>query len=51
MHRIDLDEDEDQRRALVNTAMNFWVPLNAGRFLSGFTTGGLSSSAQLHRIN
>jgi hypothetical protein len=26
MDWIDLAEDENQRRALVNTAMNLWVP-------------------------
>jgi hypothetical protein len=29
--------------ALVNTAINLWVPKNAGKFLSSF-----SSRAQLH---
>jgi hypothetical protein len=34
-------------RALVNAAMNLRVSYNAGKFLSGCTTGDLSSSAQL----
>jgi hypothetical protein len=28
--------------------MNLRVPKNAGKISSGFTTGGISSSAQLH---
>jgi hypothetical protein len=31
----------------VNSVLNFQVPLNAGKLLSGLTTGDLSSSAQL----
>jgi hypothetical protein len=34
----------------VNSVTNLGVPLNAGELSSGFTTGGLSSSAQLHRV-
>jgi hypothetical protein len=32
---IHLAEDRDQWRALVNTVMNLWVPLNARDFLIG----------------
>jgi hypothetical protein len=35
----------------VNVVMNILVLQNAGKFLSGCTSGGLSSSAQLHRVN
>jgi hypothetical protein len=35
----------------VNAVMNLRVPYNAGKLSSGLTTGGLSSSAQLHRVN
>jgi hypothetical protein len=28
-------QDRDKRRAVVNTVMKLWAPLNAGSFLSG----------------
>jgi hypothetical protein len=48
---IDLAEDRDQWRALVNTIMNLGVPQNAGKFLNTCTTGGFSRKAQLHEVS
>jgi hypothetical protein len=47
MDWIDLAEDRDQSRALVNTVMNLRVPLNVGKFLSSCTTDGFSRRVQL----
>jgi hypothetical protein len=48
MDLIDLVQDRDQWRALVNTVMNLRIPQNAGKFLSSCTIGGFSKRAQLH---
>jgi hypothetical protein len=48
MDWIDMAQDRDQWRALVNTAMNLRVSSNAGKFLSSCTIGGFSRSAQPH---
>jgi hypothetical protein len=48
---IRVAQDRDQWRALVNAAMNLSVPYTAGKLSSGLTTGGLSSSSQLHRVS
>jgi hypothetical protein len=51
MDWIDLAQDGDQWRALVNTVMNLRVAYNFRKFLCGFTFGGFSRRAQLHGVS
>jgi hypothetical protein len=44
---IDMAEDRNQWRALVNSVLNLPFPENAGKFLSDSTSGGYSRRAQL----
>jgi hypothetical protein len=46
-----LAQDRNRWRALLSSVLNLWVSENAGKPSSGLTTGGLSSSAQFHRVS
>jgi hypothetical protein len=48
---IDVAQDRDKWGALVSAVMNLWVQYDTGKLLSGYTTGGLSSSDQLHGVS
>jgi hypothetical protein len=48
---IDLTQDWNKGRALVNAILNLRVRENAGKFLIGCTTGGVSSSDHLHQVS
>jgi hypothetical protein len=50
MDWTEVSQDRDQWRALLNTAMKFWVPQNVGKFLSSCTIGGFSKRAQLREV-
>jgi hypothetical protein len=51
MDWIDLGQDREQWRALVNMVMNLRDLQNVGKFLSGCAIGGFSRRAQLHRVS
>jgi hypothetical protein len=51
MDWMDIAQDRDKSRALVNMVMNFRVSYNAENLLSSFTTGGFSRRAQLHEVS
>jgi hypothetical protein len=51
MDWIDLAQDRDQSRALMNTVMNLRVPSNVVKFLSGCTIDGFSRRAQLQEVS
>jgi hypothetical protein len=47
MDWIDLAQDRDQWKALVNTVLDVRVPLNVGKFLSDCATGGFSRMSSM----
>jgi hypothetical protein len=51
MDWIDLAQDWDHWRALLNTIINLRVPKSIAIFLNSCTTGGFSRRAQLHEVN
>jgi hypothetical protein len=51
MRWIDLAQDRDQWRILVNTVMNLRVPSNVEKFLSSCTTGSFSRNAHLKEVS
>jgi hypothetical protein len=51
VHRIGVVQDRDKWSALVNAIMKVGLPASPVKLSSGFTTGGLSSSAQFHRAS
>jgi hypothetical protein len=51
MDWVALALDTDKWWPLVNNVMNHRVPYNAVKFLSGYTTGGLSRKTRLHGVS
>jgi hypothetical protein len=51
MEWIDLGQDRDQWRYLVNTVMNLRLPQNPEEFLNSSTIDVFSRRAQLHEVS
>jgi hypothetical protein len=51
MDWINLIQDRDQWRALVNMLKNLRIPYSVGKFFSSSATGGFSRRAQLHGVH
>jgi hypothetical protein len=50
MKRIDLVQDRNQWKALVNTEMNLQVPRHADKFLSSCITGDFARVVHLNEV-
>jgi hypothetical protein len=50
MEWIELAQDKERWRALVNAVMNLWVPKNVGNFLSSCKPVSFSRRTLLHGI-
>jgi hypothetical protein len=48
---IDLAQDRKRWRALLNLVLKLRFPQNVEKLSSGLVIGGISSSAQLHRVS
>jgi hypothetical protein len=48
---IELAQDRDRWRALVNVAMNLQIPLNAGNFLTSCKLASFSRRTLLHGVS
>jgi hypothetical protein len=48
---IDLGQDNEQWRALVNAVIKLQVPQSVRKFLNSCTIGGFSRKVQLHEVS
>jgi hypothetical protein len=51
MDWIELAQDKEQWKALVNMVINLRVANNVVKFLNGFTIGGFTRKAQFHDVS